>query len=221
MAAHGSPSKKRVRPRSNKSPGRSQARCRCSGILIRHQQPYAAPEEWHEPLEKEHPRYRFVLREPGEGYRHFVTKDEVRERLAEFPAEWLHGLDVVQFASMTKKKQRSPCYGLQWGSTIYLYPIEENLVEHFGAPPKPAQVIEAKMYGGVWADQGNGYWTLSWTEATIKDFFLNNVLIHELGHLLDNRNTTSKQRERYAEWFAIRYGYQWSRNREGQLQRDA
>ncbi|MEZ6107124.1 MAG: hypothetical protein R3B96_13650 [Pirellulaceae bacterium] len=77
------------------------------------------------------------------------------------------------------------------------------------------------MYGGVWADQGNGYWTLSWTEATIKDFFLNNVLIHELGHLLDNRNTTSKQRERYAEWFAIRYGYQWSRNREGQFVRDA
>lgn len=215
ISEHRSSSRKQgSSPRSNKSPGRSLTRCRCSGILIRHQNPYAPPEEWHNPSDVARPKYRIAVREPGEGYRHILTKAEVRERLAEFPQEWLHGLDVVQFASMTRKKRRSPCYGLQWGSTIYLYPIEETLVEHFGAPPKPAQQIEAKMYGGVWEDLGNGFWTLTWTEEAIKDFYLNNVLIHELGHLLDDRNTSPKQRERYAEWFAIRYGYQWSRTRQ-------
>ena len=49
-------------------------------------------------------------------------------------------------------------------------------------------------------------WQLVWTEATIKDFYLNNILIHELGHLLDNRNTSYTDRERYAEWFAIEHG---------------
>jgi hypothetical protein len=45
-----------------------------------------------------------------------------------------------------------------------------------------------------------------WTESAIRDFYLNNILIHELGHLLDDRNDSYVDRERYAEWFAIRYG---------------
>jgi hypothetical protein len=48
---------------------------------------------------------------------------------------------------------------------------------------------------------------LCWTESAIRDFYLNNVLIHELGHLLDSRNSGFADRERYAEWFAVRYGY--------------
>ena len=44
--------------------------------------------------------------------------------------------------------------------------------------------------------------------TTIRDFYLNNILIHELGHLLDDRNRSYGDRERYAEWFALKYGYQ-------------
>ena len=40
-----------------------------------------------------------------------------------------------------------------------------------------------------------------------QDFYLNNILIHELGHLVDERNTGYIERERYAEWFAVQYGY--------------
>jgi hypothetical protein len=50
-------------------------------------------------------------------------------------------------------------------------------------------------------------WTLSWSEQAAQDFYLNNILIHELGHLVDDRNTSYVDRERYAEWFAIEYGY--------------
>jgi hypothetical protein len=111
---------------------------------------------------------------------------------------------------MTRKKRRSPCYGMQWGSTIYLYPIEESLVESFADPPKPAQRVEAAMYGAVWQLAG-GRWQLVWTEDSIRDFYLNNVLIHELGHILDNRNSRPLDRERFAEWFAIEHGYKASR----------
>ncbi len=31
--------------------------------------------------------------------------------------------------------------------------------------------------------------------------------MHELGHLLDDRNTSYVDRERFAEWFAVQYGY--------------
>ena len=36
---------------------------------------------------------------------------------------------------------------------------------------------------------------------------------HELGHVLDTRNTNSDARERYAIWFATEYGYRASRGR--------
>ena len=65
----------------------------------------------------------------------------------------------------------------------------------------------AKMYGGRWREPSQGVWTLHWPEDAIQDFYLNNILIHELGHLLDDRNSSYIDRERYAEWFAIEHGY--------------
>ena len=120
---------------------------------------------------------------------------------------FIQQLEVVQLSCMTRKKQSFPCYGMQWGNAIYLYPIEESLVEHFYEPPRPSLVNEAKMYGGRWEEPEPGVWTLIWTEQAAQDFYLNNILIHELGHLVDERNTSYMDRERYAEWFAIQYGY--------------
>ena len=73
------------------------------------------------------------------------------------------------------------------------------------------------MYGGEWSETAeNGEWTLTWTPEALQDFYLNNVLIHEIGHVLDNRNTRTEDRERYANWFAIEYGYRASRGRRPQ-----
>jgi hypothetical protein len=108
---------------------------------------------------------------------------------------------------MTRKKLSFPCYGMQWGSALYLYPIEETLTEQFDRPPKPEVFHESRLYGGRWEQRSGNRWRLVWTEEAIKDFYLYNILIHELGHLLDNRNTSYNDRERYAEWFAIEHGY--------------
>jgi hypothetical protein len=166
---------------------------------------FIPPEDWHEP----HGRggdFRVVAQPPGRGYRHVLSPQDVRDRLAQLPEEFVRPLEVVQFSRITRKKQSFPCYGMQWGSAIYLYPVEESLVEHYPFAPKPTQRIEASMYGGLWEQSGDK-WLLRWSEAAIRDFYLNNVLIHELGHLLDQRNSGFGDRERYAEWFAMRFGY--------------
>ncbi|MBX3424741.1 MAG: hypothetical protein KF688_03585 [Pirellulales bacterium] len=172
-------------------------------------EPFSPPEDWHEPKESGG-AYRIVVRDPGAGYRHVVTPAEVAARLAEAPQAFLRGLEVVQLSRMTRKKQSFPCYGMQWGATLYLYPIEESLEEHFSAPPRPEVYTESRMYGGRWDEPSPGWWRLRWTEATIRDFYLNNILIHELGHLVDDRNSNYLDRERYAEWFAIEFGYRAS-----------
>ena len=172
--------------------------------------PYNAPEVWHEPHGQG--ALRVAIQPAGLNYVHPVTEADIRERLAQLPLHLTRDLEVVQLSRMTRKRQTFPCYGMQWGKSVYLYPIESNLVELYSVPPKPAQQIEARMFGAVWA-QRNQCWTLTWTAESIRDFYLNNVLIHEVGHLNDPRNTTYRERERFANWFAIEYGYRATRGR--------
>lgn len=187
---------------------------RVRGIQRNLELPFMPPEDWHEPA---HSRdgYKVIEQPAGKGYRHVLTAEDVRRRLAEVPQQFVRPLEVVQLSRMTRKKLSFPCYGIQWGVAIYLYPIEIDLVEQHTAPPTPRQQTEAKMYGGVWEQKPNGVWQLAWTEETIRDFYLNNILMHELGHLVDTRNTRMADRERYAEWFAIEYGYRRSRRPDG------
>lgn len=179
---------------------------RARGGQVNERLPFVPPEDWYEPEEKG-AGYRMIVQPPGEGYRHVLTPAELRERLSQFPVQFIEPLEVVQFSRMTRKKQSFPCYGMQWGASIYLYPIECDLVESYHQPPKPNQANEARMYGGRWVQAGPRLWNLVWTEDAIKDFYLNNIVVHELGHLLDNRNSRQLDRERFAEWFAIRHGY--------------
>ncbi len=169
---------------------------------------FTAPERWHDPQDIH--EIRFIVKPAGARFRHPVTVAEVRQRLELLPEEFVDPIEVIQFSPMTNKRRLFPCYGMQWGENIYLYPMEESLVETYLRPPKPQQLVEAKMYGAVWSEQ-QGHYLLTWTEQAIKDFYLNNVLIHEIGHVLDQRNTNAEKREQYANWFATEFGYRASR----------
>ncbi len=168
---------------------------------------FDAPEIWHEPTEDD--SVRFIRSKPGKGHFHPVTIAEAKARIAELPEQFITGLDVVQFSPMTKKRAIFPVYGMQWGSTVYLYPIEDSLTETYSRPPNPQVVIDSKMYGGKWTQTRNR-WTLKWTRKTIRDYYLNNILIHEIGHINDERNSSYRDREAYANWFAIEYGFKRS-----------
>lgn len=143
---------------------------------------------------------------------HPVTVEEVKARLAQLPEHFRAPVEVIQFSAMTRKRRLFPLYGMQWGPNVYLYPIEASLTETYVRPPKPDQLVEARMFGGKWSQSGNE-WKLSWTPESIRDFYLNNVLIHEVGHVNDTRNTNNQKREQYAIWFATEYGYRASRGR--------
>lgn len=171
---------------------------------------FCAPEIWYEPQDQASIRY--VMQPAGDGYIHPVSIEDVRQRLAGLPVRFTEPIEVVQFSAMTRKRSLFPLYGMQWGPNIYLYPIEASLQETYRRPPTPQQLIEARMFGGVWKQVGQ-IWTLSWARESIRDFYLNNVLVHEIGHVNDSRNTNSAARERYANWFATEYGYRSSRGR--------
>ncbi len=197
-------------PRNARQRSARSKSARSSLIAERKGGPFLAPDIWHEPQGRDH--VQILAHTPGAGYIHPVSPQEVADRIEQLPARFRDPLEVVQLSRMTRKRSLFPCYGLQWGTTVYLYPIEETLVETYRRPPRPAQRVEAQMFGGCWVQDGD-WWRLEWTEAAIKDFYLNNILIHEIGHVCDARNTNARDRERFAEWFAIEYGYRASRSR--------
>jgi len=185
------------------------------GDGLAHGSAFDAPEVWHDPVtseESDDRDLRIVTQTAGRGYMHPVSADDVRERVLQLPVEFQEKLDIVQFSRMTKKRRLFPCYGLQWGTAVYLYPIEKSLEELYIRAPRPAQRIETEMYGGRWVQDGK-LWRLIWTEMTIRDFYLNNVLIHEIGHINDDRNTSFRKREQFADWFAVEHGYRASRQK--------
>ena len=169
------------------------------------------PEDWHEPTGDTSQGYKIISQHPGEGYLHVVSAEQIRERLTVLPSHLVETLEVVQLSRMTRKKRSFPCYGMQWGTAIYLYPVEASFIEHYSSPPLPAVYNEARQFGGIWEPAGGKAWKLIWTKSALEDFYLNNVLIHELGHVIDLRNTGYRDRERFAEWFAIEYGYKPTR----------
>lgn len=171
---------------------------------------FDAPECWHEPVRREpgsrDSHLRVIVQPAGTGYVHPVTAEDVRERVLQLPEPYCDSIDVVQLSRMTRKRRLFPCYGMQWGTAVYLYPIEESLQEYYVCEPRPAQRIETEMFGGRW-EQSDSLWRLCWTAESIRDYYLNNVLIHEIGHVNDQRNTNFRRREQFADWFAVEYGY--------------
>ena len=155
---------------------------------------------------KKEDTYQIFTQNPGRGYRHVVIDGEVEDRLLELPKSLLKPLQVVQLSGMTRKKKTNPCYGMQWGNAIYLYPVEEELIEYFSRPPRPAEYNGTRKFGGRWQQSSSSLWKLIWTEQTIRDFYLENILLHELGHLLDKQNENYADRERRAEAFADEHG---------------
>ena len=84
--------------------------------------PFAPPEDWHEPTEQDTEHYRVIVQDPGPGYVHVVTEQEIRERLAQMPAEVLRPLDVVQLSRMTRKKTQHALLWYAMGSNAVPVP---------------------------------------------------------------------------------------------------
>lgn len=183
---------------------RSLSQKRREGMQHEPAESFEITEKWFEPRRRDNV---LVLEtNPGEGYIHAATIEEVIGRLEEIPQEFRRKLEIVQLSTNTRKRLQKPLYGMQWGSAIYLYPIEDTLCETYIRPPKTQRVIDSEKYGGQWNYDGTE-WTLMWeSREKIRDYYLYNILTHEIGHICDDHNTTFTDRERFANAFAVEHG---------------
>ncbi len=147
----------------------------------------------------------FHVEPAGKDHVHVLTPDEILDRLHALPDNLLCNLSCVVLPRMTRKRKLFNVYGMQWDKTIYLYPMSTDLRAGDHHVLDDALLKEARQFGATIEQHTNGP-VIQWTMETIKAYYLENILIHELGHTFDTKNTSTKDREAYAEWFARKWG---------------
>lgn len=155
----------------------------------------------------------------GRGYVHTVTESEVAARFAELPAHLVSTLNCVVLPRMTRKRKIINIYGMQWAETIYLYPMPADLRVGDKHTLTEAVLAEARQFGATIEEHSGGP-VIQWTPETIKPYYLENILLHELGHVVDRKNTSEKDREAFAEHFARQYG-RWPKRKRKRWKPDS
>lgn len=81
------------------------------------------------------------------------------------------------------------------------------MTEKYKRLPPPNIKREYERAGATYYFKNN-FWHREFTIESLKQFYLNDVLLHEIGHHVDRKNNKSNnQSERFAEWFAGEYGF--------------
>lgn len=126
-----------------------------------------------------HPTFPKIIEiAPSEGFVHPCTAREVESKLMICPVEFFKDLRAVFILSGTKKQMKA------WGRS-------------------------APFHGYYW---NRCVFLHAWPFSSITDvdwlhrYYIKNVLMHEIGHHLDVRNITKKEREKFAEQFALLHG---------------
>jgi hypothetical protein len=141
-----------------------------------------------------------------------VNENDIRAALATVPADYTADLRAVFVLSGSKKQARVArrlfCWGTYWRRCIFLAPFPKSLMEASYRPELcPSKLIEWERAGAVIRDVPGGV-RVTFDAASLRRFYLREVLMHEVGHHVDRRpREPSRTREGFANWFALEYGY--------------
>lgn len=143
-----------------------------------------------------------------------LTEQCIRATIDSIPAEFTSGLKgVVTLGGSRKQEQvfRSIfAYGKYFNGAIWLHPYPKSfMVTNYKSLPKPHILNDYRRVGAK-IEGENKHWTISFDEESLRQFYLRDVLLHEVGHHVDalsNLTKTNKKSEGYAKWFASEFGF--------------
>ena len=149
-----------------------------------------------------------------------VDEISVLEALRTVPSHFTKGLDAVLLLGGTRKQEKAfkRCfvYGRYSTDRIFLHPFpRKHMVLTYRFEGRPSILNEYERAGAKISFERR-CWHVQFDEESLKRFYLQDVLMHELGHHVDSpnfRSKSDKKAEGFAEWFASEYGYRLARLR--------
>jgi hypothetical protein len=162
----------------------------------------------------------FCILDPGLMHMHPVTQKEVETRILQLPTSvqktLASRLDHIVMPTFRPKMEWQPQFGRQWESSIYLFPMDCSCVELYAKHVHARDRSVYAKFGARWCwNEKQEQWECHWTPAALRVFYLEYLLLHEIGHLLgDPESQCSREGERIADYFALSYGKPPARKNE-------
>lgn len=162
----------------------------------------------------------FIIENTSRDFYFPVTIDEIKETLKKLPKEHTEYLTHIWLSKVKKSeylKGEVPQGEFICGSKVYLIklyavPIDNKML--FGqTKPTNKQLSFYKPYCSNLICDKNG-WYLQWTTESYKKYYLEKLLLHEIGHCVDYiyKRDWSKANHKQIEDFADNYAVIWSNN---------
>ncbi|MCL2623681.1 MAG: hypothetical protein FWD31_08460 [Planctomycetaceae bacterium] len=140
---------------------------------------------------------------------------DVEKTLRSVPIPFLKGIGRIILLGGTKKQNQTAWskmfrYGAycEWGwIALTAYPRRMMTLDHDGPIQPHHQHEYQRTFTKTW--QEGDKWYVKFDEESLKRFYLQDVLIHEIGHHVDwcRRKHWRDVTEEFAEWFAREYGF--------------
>lgn len=136
-----------------------------------------------------------------------VTQNDVKCILEKVPQDFLSRLKSVSILSGTSKQIKALKlfrYGCYSWEKVFLHAFPKVLMtQSFPKPLSPAKAQEFESAGATISQASGGY-IVHFDQASLRRFYLFDVLLHEIGHHVDNQvfSRPITDAERFAEWFA-------------------
>lgn len=153
----------------------------------------------------------FIVENPSRDFYFPVTVDEVKDVFARLPKAHTDHLTHVWFQKIKKKdyvdqQTFQGCFIA--GSGVYLivlhpFPVD-NKMRLGKRKPTLGLLRYYKNFTTALKEDDDG-WYLEWTEENIKKYYLENLLLHEIGHSIDSfykrywSKAASQKREHWAD----------------------
>jgi hypothetical protein len=159
----------------------------------------------------------FIVDNPSRDFFFPVSEEDVRKTLNSLPAicraflthVWLRRVRKSDYETKTK-----PLASFIAGSgvrLIVLYSWPKDLLLRFGdRKPSKRRLRRYAPWGPELIKEG-GEWCLRWSEDQLRLFYIQHLLLHEIGHHVDYFcRRWSKANKKQVEEFADQYAVEWS-----------
>lgn len=170
----------------------------------------------------------FMVENPSRDFYFPVTPEEIRTVFSKLPKHNLDRLTHVWLRKIKKTEYYTDhsfqgCFISGSGvGLVTLHPFPKDNRMYLGQN-KPLQKT-IKYYSKYTRElsQGQDGWFLQWTDQAIKDYYLNDLLLHEIGHLVDSlyKRYWSKAGAKRSEDFAESFVGLWGNNFRETEERD-
>ena len=186
--------------------------------LIRYQPFWSATEKIYAKYESriKHRTYPFIRVEPT--HSEFVfpnTLADIQSTLQNIPPQFVQGVKAILVPPGSRKQIKAAnslyIYGEYWQNCIFLHPYPKKFLIFGNDKDLRPHEMEAYKRAGADIERVGSKFEIRLTESSLGNFYLKDVLMHEIGHHVDQHKRAQKKRERFAEWFALEYGYRLNR----------